>query len=62
MKIDISMKLIYHHPTENKLKTEQMEVVKTESGWKRTKYGDIYNFDNLVEDLEPKVIRELHEE
>ena len=23
MKIDISMKLIYHHPTENKLKTEQ---------------------------------------
>ena len=39
-----------------------MEVVKTDSGWKRTKYGDLYNFDNLVEGLEPKVIRELHEE
>ena len=39
-----------------------MEVVKTESGWKRTKYGDLNNFDSLVEDIEPKVIRELHEE
>lgn len=54
--------ITYRHPTESKLKTEQMEVVKTESGWKRTKYGDMYNFDKLIEDLEPEVIKELHEE
>ena len=54
--------ITYSHPTENKLKTEQMEVVRTESGWKRTKYGDLYNFDRLVEDLELEVIRELHKE
>ena len=31
-----------------------MEVVKTESGWKRTKYGNLTNFESLVEDLEGK--------
>src|SRR3954452_8429053 len=54
--------ITYQHPTEDKLKTEQMEVIKTDSGWKRTKYGDMYNFDKLIEGLEPKVLKELHEE
>lgn len=54
--------ITYKHPVENSLKTEQMEIVRTDNGWKRTKYGDMYNFDKLVEDLEPKVIRELHDE
>ena len=36
------------------MKTEQMEVIKTDSGWKRTKYGDITNFDNLIEGLRAK--------
>ena len=44
------------------MKTEIMEVIKTDSGWKRTKYGRSRNFDELIADLDPKVIRELHEE
>lgn len=55
--------ITYENPTQNnKLKTEKMEVIRTDSGWKRTKYGDIYNFDKLVEDLKPEVLRELHDE
>ena len=57
--IDIFMKLIYRSHSENSVKTEIMEVVKTESGWKRTKYGNLNNFESLVAGLEPKVIREL---
>ena len=30
------------------MKTELMEVIKTDSGWKRTKYGDLRNFDELI--------------
>jgi hypothetical protein len=53
--------ITYQHPIQGKLKTERMEVIKTDSGWKRTEYGDIYNFEKFVEDLEPKVLRELHD-
>ena len=60
--IDIFYEIIYQHPSENSVKTELMEVIKTDSGWKRTKYGDLSNFDYLIAGLEPKVIRELHEE
>ena len=56
------MKLFINILSENSVKTELMEVIKTDSGWKRTKYGDLSNFDNLIAGLEPKVIRELHEE
>lgn len=53
----------YQNPTKgNQLKIEKMEVIKTKNGWKRTKYGDINNFDSLVEDLKPKILRELHGE
>jgi hypothetical protein len=56
-------KIEYLDPTDNdRLSTEQMEVIKTDSGWKRTKYGDIYDFDKLVEDLKPEVLMELHDE
>lgn len=53
--------IVYENPTKNnKLETEQMEVIKTESGWKRTEYGEVYNFDKHVTDLKPKVLKELH--
>jgi len=56
-------KIEYQDPTDNdRVKTEQMEVIKTDSGWKRTKYSDLYDFDKLVEDLKAKVLRELHDE
>ncbi|MCA1041996.1 hypothetical protein LCM00_21080 [Bacillus infantis] len=54
--------IVYEHPEEKSTKTERMEIVKTDNGWKRTQYGDVYNFDELVADLEPKVLRELHEQ
>ena len=37
--IVISMKLFINILSENSVKTELMEVIKTDSGWKRTKYG-----------------------
>jgi hypothetical protein len=53
----------FQDPTDNnRVRKEQMEVIKTDSGWKRTKYSDINDFDRLVEDLDPKVLRELHDE
>ncbi|MCQ6281090.1 hypothetical protein [Bacillus sp. EB600] len=59
---DYFYKIEYQDPTDkDRLKTEEMEVVKTDNGWKRTKYGDIYDFDKLVKDLNPKVLRELHD-
>lgn len=53
--------IVYEHPEEKSTKTDRMEIVKTDSGWKRTQYGDVYNFDELVADLEPKILKELHE-
>ena len=53
--------ITYQHPIQDKLKVERMEIIKTDSGWKRTEYGDIYNFEKLVEDLDPKVLRELYD-
>lgn len=58
---DYFYEITYLHPIKNELKTERMEVIKTDSGWKRKEYGDIYNFDKLVEDLKPEVLRELHD-
>lgn len=43
-------------------RTEQMEIVKTDSGWKRTKFLNLTNFDSIVQGLDPKVIKEIHEE
>ena len=55
--------ITYEDPIkENRLKTEKMEVIKTENGWKRTEFGDIYDFEKKVEDLKPVVLRELHDE
>ena len=55
--------ITYENPIKkDRLKTEKMEVIKTDSGWKRKEYGDIYDFDKRVEGLEPKVLRELHDE
>ena len=55
--------VVYQDPTENEsISTEKMEVIKTGSGWKRTKYGNLVNFDTLVEDLKPEVLRELQNE
>ncbi|ALA55252.1 hypothetical protein CAY60_020805 [Shouchella clausii] len=41
---------------------ERMEVVSTEDGWKRTQFGNLKNFETLVEDIESRTIKELHEE
>ena len=60
---DYFYKIEFQDPTDKeKLKTDKMEIIKTESGWKRNKYGNIVDFDRLVEDLKPKVLRELHDE
>lgn len=37
---DYFYEITYLHPIKNELKTERMEVIKTDSGWKRTEYGD----------------------
>ncbi|GIN41495.1 hypothetical protein [Heyndrickxia oleronia] len=53
----------FQDPTENdRVRTEKMEIVKTDSGWKRTKYGNVHDFDKLVMGLEPEVLRELYDE
>lgn len=54
--------VVYEHPDKKGVKTDRMEVIKTDSGWKRAEYGEVYNFDKLVADLEPKILKELHEE
>lgn len=55
--------ITYENPIkENRLKTDKMEVIKTDNGWKRTEYGDIYDFDKKVEGLKSEVLRELHDE
>ena len=41
------------------MKTERMEVVKTDNGWKRTKYGNLTNFENLVAGFGAKNLREI---
>ncbi|UQD53146.1 hypothetical protein C0971_14790 [Bacillus methanolicus] len=43
-------------------RTERMEIVKTDSGWKRTDFSNLKNFETLVSGLEPKVLKEMHEE
>ncbi|WP_061810454.1 hypothetical protein [Rossellomorea vietnamensis] len=53
--------VVYEHPKKKGLKTEEMEVIKTKDGWKRTEYGSVYNFKQLVADLEPEVLKELHD-
>lgn len=53
----------YQDPTlNNRLKTEKLEVIKTDSGWKRTKYGNLVDFDKLVRGLKPEVLKELFDE
>ena len=49
-------------PISNKGRSERMEVVKTGAGWKRTKYGNLTNFESLVGGIEGKTLKEIHEE
>ncbi|HER2025532.1 hypothetical protein LCL90_22915 [Bacillus infantis] len=51
----------YEHPEEDRMVTERMEVINTDNGWKRTSYSDLRNFEVLTGDLEPEVLKELHE-
>ncbi|MFU8692733.1 lipoprotein (plasmid) [Rossellomorea sp. FS2] len=53
--------VIYENPQTSGATTEQMEVVKTKEGWKRTSYSDLRNFDTLTQDLEPNVLKEMHD-
>ncbi|WP_191557420.1 hypothetical protein [Metabacillus idriensis] len=52
-------KIEFNDPIKNEMKTETMEIVKTDSGWKRTKFLNLNNFDSLVKDMKPEVIKEL---
>jgi hypothetical protein len=54
-------KIEFYDPVKDEMKTETMEIIKTDSGWKRTKFLNLNNFDSIVQDLESKVIKELHE-
>jgi hypothetical protein len=54
--------IVFENPIKKDIKTEKMEVIKTKKGWKKTEYGNVYNFDEFVEDLKPKVLKELHDE
>lgn len=49
-------------PISEQGRSERMEVVKTDDGWKRTKYGNLTSFESLIVGLEGKVLKELHEE
>lgn len=53
-------KIEFKDPIKDEMKTETMEVIKTDSGWKRTEYLNLNNFDSLVKDIEPKVVKELN--
>ncbi|MDR0140144.1 hypothetical protein RFW18_20485 [Metabacillus idriensis] len=49
-------------PEADEGRTETMEIVKTDKGWKRTKFDNLSNFETLVESLDEKVLKELHDE
>ena len=53
--------VVYEHPEKGGIVNERMEVIKTSEGWKRTTYSDIANFEEFTKDLEPEVLKELHE-
>lgn len=50
--------LEYQDPESNQFKTENMEIVKTGKGWKKTQYLSLANFNKLVQDIKPKKIKE----
>ncbi|MEK4925012.1 hypothetical protein MKX78_24295 [Cytobacillus sp. FSL R5-0569] len=52
--------MIYENPEDKKMVTERMEIIKTDDGWKRTSYSDLRNFDTHIADIEPKILKELH--
>jgi hypothetical protein len=54
--------IVFVNPTEKKTYTEKMEIVKTDSGWKRKEFLNIRNFELIVENLKPSILREMHEE
>lgn len=50
--------LEYQDPESNQFKMENMEIVKTGKGWKKTQYLSLANFNKLVQDIKPKKIKE----
>lgn len=54
--------VVYEHPENGGTDTEKMEIIETDNGWKRTKYSDLANFDTFTADIEPEVLKELHEQ
>lgn len=54
--------IVYEHPDNQSIATEQMEVIKNDQGeWKRTKYSYLAGFESLTADLKSKVIKETNE-
>ncbi|WP_221568666.1 hypothetical protein [Alkalihalobacillus sp. TS-13] len=54
--------VVYEHPETGEMVTERMEVIQTDQGWKRTKYGDLHDFEKRTMDLKPEVLKEMYEQ
>ncbi|MBM7554570.1 hypothetical protein [Thalassobacillus pellis] len=50
----------YEHPETNEVIIEQMEIIRTQEGWKRTEYADVKDFESRVKDLQPEVLKEMY--
>lgn len=55
-------KIKFIDPEVDEGRTETMEVIKTDSGWKRTQFDNLSNFKTLIGSLNAKVLKEMHEE
>jgi hypothetical protein len=54
-------KIKFIDPEANEGRTETMEVIKTDSGWKRTQFDNLSNFETHVGSINGKVLKEIHE-
>ncbi|WP_374720621.1 hypothetical protein [Peribacillus tepidiphilus] len=55
-------KIKFIDPEADEGRTETMEVIKTDSGWKRTQFDNLSNFETLIGSLDGKLLKEMHEE
>lgn len=55
-------KIKFIDPVADEGRTETMEIIKTDSGWKRTQFDNLSDFDVLIGGLDGKVLKEMHNE
>lgn len=48
-------------PISDKGRTEQMEVVKTDKGWKRTQFSNLKDFSEVTKNLDRSTLKEMNE-